>query len=41
MVYFPSASDLGSATPIDLVAGQRAQAQFSLKLGPAFKLAES
>ena len=39
LVYYPSAADIASATPIDLVAGQRAQTQFSLRLEPAFKLA--
>src|SRR6476660_7407884 len=29
LVYYPSADDLTSATPIDLVAGQRAHVQFS------------
>jgi hypothetical protein len=38
VVYFPSAGDFTSATPLDLVAGQHAHAQFSLSLVPAFKL---
>jgi protocatechuate 3,4-dioxygenase beta subunit len=38
-VYHPQAKDLASATVMDLSPGQRAQASFSLSLGPAFKLA--
>jgi Carboxypeptidase regulatory-like domain len=38
LVYFPSAGDLAGATPIDLGAGQKAHAEFSLSRGPAFKL---
>ncbi|HKV91912.1 MAG TPA: carboxypeptidase-like regulatory domain-containing protein [Candidatus Angelobacter sp.] len=36
--YFPGGTDIASATPFDLVSGQRAHAQFTLSLAPAFKL---
>ena len=39
LIYFPSAGDLAGATPIDLVAGQKAHAEFSFNRGPAYKLA--
>jgi carboxypeptidase family protein len=38
VVFYPSASDVASATPVDLVAGQYVRVQFSLPLLPAFKL---
>ena len=38
VVFYPSASDVASATPVDLVAGHHARLQFSLPLVPAFKL---
>jgi hypothetical protein len=38
-VYYPGSGDLASATPFDLLAGQRKEASFSLALGPGFKLA--
>jgi Carboxypeptidase regulatory-like domain len=38
VVFYPSASDVASATPVDLVAGQHARLQFTLPLLPAFKL---
>jgi hypothetical protein len=41
LVYHPQAGDVDSATMIDLSPGQRAEASFSLSLGPAFKLAGS
>jgi hypothetical protein len=41
LVYHPQAGDVDSATRIDLSPGQRAEASFSLSLGPAFKLAGS
>lgn len=41
LVYHPQAGDVESATMIDLSPGQRAEASFSLSLGPAFKLAGS
>jgi len=37
--YFPGVTDIASATPIDLVAGQRMHAPFSLAQATAFKLA--
>jgi hypothetical protein len=38
VVFYPSANDVASATPLDMVAGQHARLQFSLPLLPAFKL---
>lgn len=38
VVYFPGVTDFASATPIDLAPGQRAHAQLSLSLVPAFRL---
>jgi len=38
LVYYPAATDLAAASVIDLAAGQRIEATFSLKLKPAFKL---
>jgi len=38
VVFYPSANDVASATPLDLVAGQHARLQFSLPLLPAFRL---
>jgi Carboxypeptidase regulatory-like domain len=39
ITYFPVSPDLAGATPIDLVPGQREHVAFTLKRGPAFKLA--
>jgi hypothetical protein len=39
ILYFPAAPDLAAATPIDLAPGQREHVTFTLKRGPAFKLA--
>ena len=36
--YFPGGTDIASATPFDLAPGQRAHAQFTLSMAPAFKL---
>lgn len=38
IVYSPGVTDPAAATPVDLAPGQHAHIQFSLSLGPAFKL---
>jgi len=37
-LYYPGAPDLGSATPIQLAAGQQAQADFSMPSVPVYKI---
>jgi hypothetical protein len=39
VVYYPGTTDLEAATPLDLAPGQRTEADFSLAVAPAFKLA--
>jgi hypothetical protein len=39
LIYYPSAGDFTGASPIDLAAGQRVHLEFTLKRGPAFKVA--
>ena len=40
-VYYPGVSDLASASPIQLTAGQQSQADFSLSAVPVYQLAGS
>jgi Carboxypeptidase regulatory-like domain len=37
-VFYPGVSDIGSATPFDLPAGQQVEADFSLKREPVFQV---
>jgi hypothetical protein len=37
-LYYPGTPDLAAATPIELTAGQKMEAQFSLALMPAYKV---
>jgi hypothetical protein len=39
VVFYPGTADLAAATPVDLAPGQRMEAEFSLALAPAYKLA--
>jgi hypothetical protein len=39
VVYYPGAADLASAAAIDILPGQKIEAQFSLSRSPAYKLA--
>jgi len=39
LVYYPGTTDMAAAATMDLAPGQRMEAQFSLALAPAFKVA--
>lgn len=39
IIYFPSSTDIAGAEPVDLVAGQRFEANLSLKMVPGFRVA--
>ena len=39
IVYYPGTTDLDAATPVNLIPGQRMEADFSVAVAPAFKFA--